>query len=508
MMAGFARFCRRPLVVWLVALAVFLAALPWFSRDLGFSWHFHADEGGKIAQVQMGERNFHHPLLMLHCVQGVVALTGANSSPHAIVLAGRWVAVVAMALACALLVAAVGMSHGAGWGLVLGVLLLLHPACFTYAHYFKEDPMLLAGLALAILGVAVAGQGGRGWRRGCLITGCGLGLALGSKYIGIVWWPFVLAALAAHAPVPQARRAGWLLAFGLAVAIVLIIQLPAFVHAGQFTAAVSSEVTKATKDSVGAEDSGSVVQIYWAGMRRMPLVAFAALALAGTVVAAGFRRWPAFWLGLSSWGYLAILCAATKEADRYLLPWHVAVTVATVVIIAAICRSIGTRLRGYWRVLPAVVALALLVDVASDLRDLQKIAVNGFRNMDRRVDAIEFIRKELPAGAVVFYGTRVGLVDPAYPEQYPAALAMLPQQVRYVPEPWTYGTVAGMRAAGATHYLVSEEFERAERMSRIEEKQAFFRDFRQHAKLIQQFKRGSKSQFPMRLSLYDLAGDR
>lgn len=497
---------RRLLAICLLGLGVFAAACALFSRDLNFSWHYHSDEGGKIVQIQQGARNFNHPLLMLHVVEGILAFAGDKEYPHTVVMAGRHASVVAMALACALFAVSVAIARGPLWGAVLGVLLLAHPATYSYSRFFKEDPFLMAGLAVGILGIALAGPKNR--RSAWIVLGIGLGVTLGGKYIGVLWWPFLLAAFAASVPDPKPRRQGFVGALALGAVTLLLIQLPGLLQPDAALDAIKLEITKATDPSRVSDKTSASFPVYWKLISRPPYPLLGGIALAGIVLALWRRRWAWVWCALPFWVYFVVIGFATKEAARYLLPWHVGICLSAVVTVSLLADGLahsrflsGTR---FHRLVGVIFAAGFLASVTPDLLDERERAVRESLNQRHRLEFFDRLRHELPADAVIGYGSRVGLVDPAYPEQYPDNVPYLPQTVRFEANPWDYRSAAGMRAAGITHFVTSEEFDRVERATKQEGKQAFIRDFRANTRVVFTSERGGKSQFPMRLTLHEV----
>ena len=498
---------RRPLQLWLLGLVVFAVGCALFSRDLHFSWHYHSDEGGKIEQIQQGARNFNHPLLMLHLTEGILAFGGDKNYPHDVVMAGRRAAVVAMALACAAFAVSVGIARGPLWGAVLGLLLLAHPATYSYARFFKEDPFLMAGLAVSLLGIALAGPKHR--RSSWILLGLGLGITLGGKYIGVLWWPFLLAAYAASVPEPRPRWRGFLGALLLGSGVFLLIQLPGLLQPDAALGAISMEITKATDPGRVSDKGSASFPVYWKLISRPPYLLLGGVALAGLGLAVWRRKWVWFWCALPFWVYFLVIGFATKEAARYLLPWQVGICVSAVVVVSVLGEAVaGSRFlsgRRFQSLAGFVVATAFLAAILPELLDLRQRAVEEFLNQRHRLEFFDRLRQELPADAVIAYGARVGLVDPAYPEQYPANVPYLPQRVSFQAHPWDYRSAAGFRAAGFTHFVSSEEFDRMERTTKQEGKLTFFRDFRANTRVLFQSGRGAgKTQFPMRLTLHEL----
>jgi hypothetical protein len=443
---------------------------------------------------------------MLHLVQGTLALGGDVDSPHAVVMAGRWVSVVGMAFTCALFAVSMAIVAGPLWGAVLGVLLVTHPESFHCARFFKEDPMMMGGLAVCLLGLALSGP--ENLRSSWVLFGLGLGLTIGGKYIGILWWPFFLAAFAARVPQKKERRRGLMKAMLLGLGFFLLIQLPALLRPGALVDALRLEIIKATGPGPADGDTGSSFPFYWKMISRSPYLFLGGLSLAGIAIAIWKRQWAWFWCAASFWMYFIVLGSATKEASRYLLAWHFGVCLTAVMTVSAIT-GVAACSRWFegkpWRwALPFGLAIAFLATTAPELWETRNRALEASRNHQHRKDFFDYLRHHLPADAVIGYGSRVALVDPAYPEQYSSDIPFLPQRVRFEPHPWEYRTAAGLRDAGITHFVTSEEFDRMERASKQEGKQKFFKDFRANTRVLHVSERGKKTQFPMLLTLHEL----
>ena len=59
---------------------VFVVALFFFTRNNGFWFDYHPDEGSKSGQIINGTRNYHHPLLMLNAADVAARIAGAAAS--------------------------------------------------------------------------------------------------------------------------------------------------------------------------------------------------------------------------------------------------------------------------------------------------------------------------------------------------------------------------------------------------------------------------------------------
>jgi hypothetical protein len=124
-----------------------LAAFILFTQHNDFPFYYHTDEPSKAIQVLTGQRNFHHPLMLLRSTELLVGIAHIPSNPQAVVEAGRSLSGFFAALAVGTLMLLGWNLGGAFAGILCGVLLLSHPVLFELAHYMKEDCALLAGVA-------------------------------------------------------------------------------------------------------------------------------------------------------------------------------------------------------------------------------------------------------------------------------------------------------------------------------------------------------------------------
>ncbi|MGA7260484.1 MAG: hypothetical protein WBX30_06270 [Stellaceae bacterium] len=171
--------------------ALFLAILSlWvFTRNNDFPLDYHPDERGKVLQLidPTHTRNFNHPLLMLEAAAAVRDWLHIDNDERANVIAGRWAS--AALASIAVLALAVAGYYAAGYqGLVIcGSMAALCPPLNVYAHFFKEDTALVAGLAVAILGatrlIATDQRSKQGFAAALMGVGCAA--ALSGKYVGL-----------------------------------------------------------------------------------------------------------------------------------------------------------------------------------------------------------------------------------------------------------------------------------------------------------------------------------
>jgi hypothetical protein len=211
------------------ALAVLLASASFwmFTRNNDFPLDYHPDERGKVLQVidPAQSRNFNHPLLMLETANAARILFHVPNDERAIAISGRWTSAGLAAIA-ALAFAMAGYCAGGYRGLlVCGSMAALCPALDVYAHFFKEDTSLVAGLAIAMLGASWLVATDRRWNQRIAIAlmGVGCGAAISGKYIGVA---AVLPCLVAIFLAPTIKRRSLSLrafAFALAVAASIVV---------------------------------------------------------------------------------------------------------------------------------------------------------------------------------------------------------------------------------------------------------------------------------------------
>lgn len=503
------RLDRRP-SVWLPALACLVLCLAVYPQGNTFSYHFHADEITKIEQAGGGGRNFNHPLLMIESVRAVVTLLPGEESRHGIVMAGRAVAAWFMAGASALLVWALAMARSPAAGWVAVPLFVLHPPAFEYAHYFKEDPALVFGMALlaAALLAAARNRATPPSVRDLAAVGVAAGLAASGKYIGLA------AALAGMVLVVGVYRSDRRTAARAAVVLpvaalltVLLVNAAAVADVGAASAAITAEVEKAEVDgNLLGGDRGDYLRDM-VEPRRERLFPLVVVYLAGWFLPCLRRSRRAGELFLPAFTilYLTLLLLAGKNADRYLLPCLMTGTWMAVAGFVDIARLIANRVPAApWR--PAVTAGLVLVLYAIALPEHVRGLGDRFARLtddSGRLEMIAFIRESLPADSRIVYGLRVGLPDPAYPEQYGGDPAFrLGQEVVFARRLGAYGGLDGLRAAGFTHVVVTGKAmetwpDRDHRMG------ALFADLKDNAKLI--FRTDpDEGAFQMPLLLYEI----
>lgn len=190
--------CLPPARFWWL-LTLFALAAFWFTRWNDGSFMSHPDERGKAVQVLDREWNYHHPMLMLTLVERVVKVQREFGAPkpnvQKVVETGRDLMALACAATVTLLAALAWRLWGGAAGGFVGLVMLCDAGLFHAAHAFKEDALLVSGLALILLTCDRWLE--RPVARRALAAGAAVGIAAAGKYVGLLGLPMLFVALAA-----------------------------------------------------------------------------------------------------------------------------------------------------------------------------------------------------------------------------------------------------------------------------------------------------------------------
>ena len=442
---------------WRTALIVLLAGLVWFGRHLDFNVHAHPDEPGKVRQILEDRYNFHHPLLMLDSVRVAAAVAGLTDY-DSIMVAGRRVAACYAALGAALLVLVTGRLYGPWPAAAAGLFLLTSPQYFELAHYFKEDPALVGGLALGLLAALLYGE--RPGAARAAVLGLAAALAASAKYAGLIFLPFaVYAVLAARRPRDLVMLCG---AFAGGY---LLVNWPAFLSAEAWTRSLGNEVDRLA--ATGAVKKRNVphfayAEFYW--RTSPPLV----LLLGLHVFHLARRRFllrPAEWIMLLLPAlYLAVISFTPTVTQRYFLPVG---AIFACLSAAGLLVLLPRRHGRWWALLAALAASAWQWPALLE-------SERGFAR-DHPGEVIRYLQTNLPPGAFV-------LVDDH--RELAGAPGDAPRLERRWIEPGE--SPASLRAGGVTHVVVTQR-RHAEVMK--DDKQALGLDETQQAAVREFYRR-------------------
>lgn len=329
---------RSRLAAVAVALGVALLAFWLFTRHNDFPVNYHPDEGSKVEQLldpQRG-RNFNHPLLMLETAELAQRAFGVPDDERAALLLGRRVSAALAAVAVAALAGVGYVLYGWRGLLVCGFTMALCPPLLVYAHYFKEDTALIAGMAVALLGacLVIRARGMATILVACLVMGIGCAAGMGGKYVGAAMLLPCLFALLIRASSRWWHDALYTLLFLVVTAVGVVVinaaafesLLPPVLHA-QANYRIRAEFEHGT---TGQRDLGLITPNLYAAKvalsELMPhqtlfiVAGIAVLLLAGPHVRRTQRGRPETVLAVTMLTWLIVLSFNSIPFPRYALP--------------------------------------------------------------------------------------------------------------------------------------------------------------------------------------------
>lgn len=500
---------RRRSLLWPVMMTFLTAMLlgVW-KNDFPFYWH--VDEPGKARQILTGERNLHHPLLLLTTTDAVVRGLGLPPDPQQVTEAGRWVSAVFSALAVALLSWIVGRSFGVRAAWIAGLLAATHWNIFELAHYFKEDPALAFGLMASLAAMTV-------WRSrpvplsGALL-GAAVALAVSGKYVGVI--ALILPPLAWWKHPPQNGRLApcvWAAAAGFVV-VVLMFNWPMLTHGSVLKASIAKETTGVLQGGVIATHHVFHFGFFDRMERILRIALWPGVIFFLLFAWRHFRAWPLeikMLAGLPVF-FAVLLGFSQKDSGRYFLPG-----------VFALCAvaAIGWHLWLEWtkdrqtggKWVPWITAVAALTTVAGATERLVAYG-DGFLHNSRE-DMGLWLREHLPPDAVVAQSADTKLPDPDYPRRAGSPRLFAQKLVTLEDLPRRY-TLEDLRKQGITHLAATEhEWRRylntagrtSERAKKhFDRQRAFWRSLNRHGKVVWQCEAGKLGTHHPPMKLWDI----
>lgn len=440
-----------------MAVVLFAFSLWLNTRHNDFPFSYHPDEAGKTGQIIGGIRNYHHPLLMLSVSDIVSRVAFIHREPQPIVETGRWVSAAFAAGTVAVLAVLAWLHYGAlvAWG--TGFAVALQVDLFETAHYMKEDPTLLFGIALSLLAAHLWWRAPD--RRSLRFLAIACGLAVSGKYLGIIVLlfalPMVVWCRGAAGDFPwRARLKAFAIVFSLTF---LICNLPLF-------ATKLSSPFRSIRNEVSGVAGGhrgitreiphsAYLETLHEDVPRVILILAGVYAL--YLVATARRRSLAEWVTLLfPLGYLAVISCSPKIADRYLLPVSVLIPFLAMLGVAEIGRTIDSeKLRArHFLSMAALVGLTIWV-IMAEVPGFRR-SFEGYRHDDPAAVA-EWISTNLPSDAVIAEDHRVNL-SPTKANGV-STNARIPQKVFNSNFVADLGTLDELRAKGVTHVVICKQ---------------------------------------------------
>jgi len=506
---------RYPLGAVVMAGVLFVFSLMLNTRHNDFAYSYHPDEAGKTGQVIGGSRNFHHPLLMLSATDIVSRVSFLPREPQTVVEIGRWVSAVFAAGAVVALALLARLRYGAvaGWG--AGIAVALQVDLFETAHYMKEDPALLFGLALSLFAAQVWWSKPDARSLRFLAIACGI--AVSGKYLGVIALLFALPLViwARHAE-PSLDRPARLKHFGLAYALTfLICNLPLFaLKLSSPFRSIRNEMKGVAGGHRGITREIPHGEYLETLHENVPVIVLGlATAYALFLLGTARRRTAAEWATLLfPLGYLAAISCSPKIADRYLLPVSVLIPFLAVLGAAEIARLIASQKQRGWQICAQLLLAGLIVWICRAQWPALRRAYDGFTHDDPAAVAA-WIKNNLPLDAVIAEDHRVNL-SPTKANGV-SKNARVPQKVynaNFAPD---LGTLDELRAQGVTHvaickqsygrYFKDETKPREGAKTTFDQRQEFYAEVLEQGELVQEWPPGTISYLQPGIKLFRVA---
>ncbi|CAA9217486.1 MAG: hypothetical protein AVDCRST_MAG42-396 [uncultured Chthoniobacterales bacterium] len=431
---------------WLIATALFVAALWLYTRHNDFSFYYHPDEPKKVVQIRDGTRNFNHPLLLLTVTDFARWLTGGTTDCQRIVELGRWCSAIFAAGAVALFSWLGFDRFGVIGGVTTGVALLIQRRIYEHAHFMKEDAALLAGIALTFVAIDAV------WRRPttmrALFLGVATGVAASGKYVGLLMVPFAVAALMGRRREAEYKPRVLLAFAGAFLVVIAAINYRALLSFGGVTAGFGGEITRLNSRS-GIEVDFS--RIDWL-RRLLDLSPFLLILFLAHLVFAfrNLRQLRLPDLLLTAFPLLLgfMLSFSSKQSGRHVLPAMIIVAVVASFAAIRIAKELHERRARF--ATPAVLTFV----IAAFAYDFTGLALldRGFQR-DHRRELVEWITGNVPHASTIGLEERVGIPF-SKPRRFCEEQSPLPQQLHGARFAADLGTLEELRASGMTHIAV------------------------------------------------------
>ncbi len=439
------------------------AALFWivltafYSVHANFPFYYHNDEPSKVRQIKLGPDrwNLRHPPLMLMVTESVFQVSGLEREEQVIVRVGRATSAVFLAGAVTLVALVAWLRMGWVGAAATGLLTGINPLVFECARYFKEDAILLFGIAAFFLVVEVMNRRSAA-AGGLLLPSALLGLTvawcLSSKYIGVIFLPLGILSLLVLCPRGPTRRQVLGLFGAVTLAALCLLNLPLLLNFGKALAEIQTETVKLAEGDHGVGHDTPHVLFLKRIFQVIPPTSLAAIAALGLWLGVRkFRRQDfALWLLVGfQLVHLAGLCFIAKYSDRYLLPLLIFVPFLAVTGIFAwygLLRGSpapGSKEPGGMQFAGPLLMILLIATLAWHLPELQQ-RYEGFRT-DSRIELQQFIRDNLPRDSRIAIDEMVHL--------YPFMIEDRPVERSYFVA--DIGAIPELRERGITHVAIS-----------------------------------------------------
>ncbi len=438
---------------WMWALLLSVGLYVFYTEENRFPYYYHTDEPGKVDQIQKGDFNFNHPLLLVGTTDILAKILGAKSDPQRIVEIGRNVSAFFSAVAVGLFALAAWKLRNWPAGIAAGLMIGLHSLNFEAAHYLKEDTALLFGWAFFILAMVMLRE--RPGLPRVALLGVACGVAVSAKYLGAVALIFAIPIIL-FSREKGARLSPWTwpVFIGLFLFTFAMINYPLLRDLDFAQSRIERELSAiAQGGSANVRRDLPHDKYYDLAINYIPKLAWLFVALAAFTIVSGWRRRaPAEWVILLFPPLLLLVLSFTpKTAMRYFLPGLMGFLLLAAMGIGDLCRCIRFR-APRWRYGGCALLTGIFVSVIveTEMDKLEKFQENFAR--DTRKQLIEWIAENLPPDAVIAEGRNVRLKMAN--ESHPGTVKQRIISTHYLTE---LGEFEDLSAKGVTHVALSKQ---------------------------------------------------
>jgi len=364
-------------------------------------------------------------LQLVSAVDGVFSISSMGS----VIISGRIVSAASIAVACCAFALFVFNRFGIIFGLLAGILIALSPTVFVSGHYFKEDAVLLMGIAISMLSMQRYERDQSIWSS--ILVGVAVGAACASKYVGVL-----MAIPAAFVFIRSRASVSNILAATLSsIVFFCAMNYPAFLAEGSIYEGFKYEAIHVATEHNGLRwgpTSPRTLIHYFENVSLLALILFIIGGVSSlkklTLMDGVVLLTPILWL-------FTVQLSAVSFV-RYAMPAIALTLVGAVWFSAKLCEGASSSL--------VQRALILVLSVAGILSTFQTWKIVSALRSNPRDRTTEWVRTNLPTDSVIAADFYAGL-QKSIPQKISDHSWNLPKG----------NTPESLREQGITHIVVS-----------------------------------------------------
>ena len=482
------------------------------TRHNDFPYFYHTDEPSKAEQLISGERNFYHPALMLNATAAVSHGLGIPVKKQAMVVMGRTLSALFAALAVTGFALVAWRWAGLGAGVLAAVFCTLSADFYDAAHYMKEDPYWISGLAFTFFAAL------HYWKKPhpfcAVLLGLTAGWAVAGKYIGFI---ALLVAILTIVGKMIARRSAKFLSLVLcltaAATIFLTINYQIISEPGAMTAGLGKEVGALYNEHHQKNDKNKPSRYIELLEETLP---GAAILLAGGLLLFGLWKWkrapiPELLFLVLPLVLLVALTFTPKGSARYFLPIGLMLLTSSAIALTLIVGYFQTKpmpFRIAVNLLGVFAVTLILVFLNKEYQSRRRAFSNDYRQ-----NLADYIRKNVPADALIAADQRAAMPSTDDP-RYKGFTNLLPNKMLITRYTADLGSFDELVAQGVSYVVVAsrdanrlgnEDNFSGQEQKKLPKRRAFYQDLSKRGHVEWQSKLGDNKYLNVSLILYRIA---